>query len=140
MAVAALRAGDSCCPRCSRLADLLRDYANRLSLRDWETQVDHGEPRREGALAEVELAAYRRVARFRVSGTWETLDPDEQRHALAHELLHCHARDLVQAALEGARPELGETAFRVYAAVIEREHERMVDALAIAVSPVLPLP
>lgn len=111
-----------------------------MSLRDWETQVAHGEPQDTDAIAEAEMAVGRRVVRVRVSERWDHLEPDEQRHALCHELVHPHARDLMEAVLDGARHEFGGAAFRVYAASVEREHERMVDALATAISPVLPLP
>jgi hypothetical protein len=141
VAVAAIRPDDdACCPRCSRLAALLRIYGDQLALRDWEFQVAHGEPTREGAMAEIEMASGRRIARVRVSLAWEDLERDEQRHALAHELVHPHARDFVESVLAAAHQEFGGAAYRMFAATVERELERMVDALAVAVGPVLPLP
>ncbi len=139
-ALVALHDDHPCCPRCTLIADLLRAYANGLALRDWEFQVAHEEPFDPGALAEIEMAAGRKLARVRVAAAWDDHEPEERRHALVHELVHAHARDMEEFVREGARGEFGGAAYRLFVQGLDRELERMVDALATAVEPVLPLP
>lgn len=129
-----------CCRRCEWLAGTVRAYADLMALRDWEFQVEHGEPRIAGAIAEIEMPTGRKVGRIRVSAALDDLEPDEQRHALAHELVHAHLRDLLETVRSGARQEFGGMTLRLFLDVVELEHERVADGLASAICPVLPLP
>lgn len=131
---------DECCSRCSRLGDLTRRYADAMGLRDWDLEVVHERPTTDGAHAEIELHPERRIGRLRVGPSWDHLEPDEQRHVLAHELAHAMVRDLMESVRAGARQEFGGAALRLYLLTVEREHEKLADVIAVAVGPVLPLP
>lgn len=132
---------DTCCARCTTVCDLSRRYADLMGLRDWDFEVDHDPPTIDGALAEIELHGERRVGRLRVhGGGWEAAEPEEKRHAIAHELAHAMVRDLMEAVRAGARQEFGGAALRLYLLTVEREHEKLADVIATAVGPVLPLP
>lgn len=132
--------GSDCCARCSRLVGLSRLYADLMGLRDWDLEVEHGPPLIDGAVAEIELHPERRLGRLRVDSHWDGLEPDDQRHAIAHELAHAMARDLMETVRTGTRDEFSGSAYRIFMGTVEREHEKLADLIAVAVGPVLPLP
>lgn len=69
----------------------------------------------------------------------DTYTPEDLRHYLTHELMHCHLRDLVAAARD-ATEWLSRIAGAVMFQRIQHEMEQAVDAIATAWIPSLPLP
>lgn len=109
----------------------LRLLGDSLALRDW-TFVVSQTPAAPGFNAQIAPLKARRRAELRLSPHFWALPAAEQRHALVHELLHCH---LVSAQLAGC-----EVLSRKARAVFDLNLEMSVDALADAIAPHLPLP
>jgi hypothetical protein len=65
---------------------------------------------------------------------------EELRHAVVHELVHAHLRDLYETVQGTAREEFSGVAYRVYEGAVRRDIERAVDALAAVVAEGMPLP
>lgn len=122
------------------IADYLRALADRLELRDWVVRfVD--EPSDEGTLAQVTVVYGRRWLDVQVCAKFLDLPADEQRQALAHELIHAHL-DAIEGVMRDARAAHAVPR-RVGALIVEAQHraiEHAVDALADVVAPHLPLP
>jgi hypothetical protein len=117
----------------------VRDLADLVGLRDWTTLVEH-DAAPAGAVAEVQFRADRRELRISFGGDFEDLDADEQRYAVAHELVHPHLGGVWAAVEEGAHEAFGGIAYRVYTGTVRREVERSVDAVAAVLAAHLPLP
>jgi hypothetical protein len=78
--------------------------------------------------------------RIRVAVDFWGLEPEDQRHAITHEILHPLFQEMYDDVREGAHEALGGQAFRVFLAQVDRDIERLVDQLALIVGPSLPLP
>lgn len=139
MAVVAIDPEHACCARCSRLARYARDVADAMCLRDWAVLIDH-DPSPAGTSAQVRMADDRRELAVAVCADWERLAPDEQRHALVHELVHPHLRDVWSSVEDGALEAFGGMAYRLYVQAVRRQVERSTDALAQVIAPYMPEP
>jgi hypothetical protein len=133
-----LAPGDDCCPRCTLRARYARIVADRVGLRDWVIEVDHDPA--DGALARVRLHGERRALRLSFADGFELEPEDEQRHAVVHELVHPHLRDLFETVRSGAEEEFTGVAYRLYIGAVRRDVERTVDAVAEALAPAVPFP
>jgi hypothetical protein len=109
-----------------------REVADRMRLKDWTVEVAPDPPADSGALAEVVCTYGRLWATVRLGDGFLVRSPEEQRHAVVHELVHCHTDLAAQIALE-AMPEAVKAVFRRL-----KEHE--TDALAEIIAPHMPLP
>lgn len=108
-----------------------------MGLRDWAVVIDH-EPSEDGTLAQVRVAVERRELSMAFCGRFDELDPDDRRHAVTHELVHPHLRDIWSAVEVGAAEAFGGMAYRVYVGGVRRAVEQSVDALAAVIAPYLP--
>jgi hypothetical protein len=71
------------------LGGYIRQLANALALRDWQFTISD-KPCDEDAVASILATAGRKRAQIRLAWNFRDLDPEEQRHTIVHELLHCH--------------------------------------------------
>lgn len=71
------------------LGDYVRRIANALALRDWRFTISD-EPCDKDAFACILATAGRKRAGINFAWNFRNLDPEEQRHTVVHELLHCH--------------------------------------------------
>ena len=133
-----LDSGDDCCPRCTARARYARAVADRAGLRDWMIEVEHDPV--DGALAQVRLHADRRQLRLAFADGFELEPEDDQRHAITHELVHPHLRDLFATVESAAQEEFSGSAYRLYIGAVRRDVERTVDAVAEALAPGMPFP
>lgn len=108
-----------------------------LGLRDWTVLVDEDPPADPAANADVRVDVRRRALALRVREDFHLLPEDEQRHSLAHELVHVHLELLAQRVMS-LSDEFGRTAWNVFWSGYEQETERAVDALAGVIAPLLP--
>jgi hypothetical protein len=129
-----------CCPRCAVRCRYARSVADRIGLRDWTVEVAH-DPLEDGeAIAQVALHAERKQLRIRYSADFDRQDEVDQRHAVAHELVHAHFRDLFETVKSTAAEELSGTAYRVFVGQVRRDIERAVDGVAAATAQAVPFP
>jgi len=110
--------------------------ADLMELKDWRIYFDDELPEDE-AEGSCATAYGRKIARIQVN---HTLDPEKVRHAIVHELVHCHtdpATVLVQRDLEELLEERVDRAFWVG---FRRAFEYSVDGIATALAKHVPLP
>lgn len=112
--------------------DYFREVADRMRLKDWTVEVMPDPPADSDALAEVVCTYGRLWATVRLGDSFLVRSPEEQRHVVVHELVHCHTDLAARVALE-AMPEPVKDVFRRL-----KEHE--TDALAAVLAPHMPLP
>lgn len=117
----------------------IRHMANQLGLRDWTLTLEtSGCP--DDALACVTPTEGRKLAIIRLCDDWLDLTADDQRHCIAHELIHCHFDSADNIVRLDARPQMSQSAYDVMLAGFVRQMEYGVDGLADAIAPLLPLP
>ena len=116
----------------------MRSLADRLGLRDWRFHFDD-QACDDDSAASISCLYGRKSATVRLAREWETHSPEWQRQTLVHEALHCHAKG-VQNAADATIAPLGSVAYAVFSSVHEQAIEYMVDAIAEAIAPLMPLP
>jgi hypothetical protein len=116
----------------------IRTLADRLGLRDWKFVVtDH--PGETGPnLLDVATVPGRRLAHVRILPLFYEVTAAERRHAVVHELFHCHMNPLLDHA-EMLRPPLGGQTFDMFFQDHVRRLEEGLDAIAGCVAPDLPM-
>ena len=112
-------------------ARYVRALADALALRDWTFEL-LPEPCDVGFNAQIEPLRGRKRAVLRLCANFFSLTPEQQRHALTHELLHAHLAPCGFVALDA----LPKRAFSMFTVSLEYG----VDGLADALAPLLPLP
>ena len=112
-------------------ASYVRQLADQFGLKDWAIEVPETPP--DGtAIAATWMAYGQRLARIHLSDKFLCDTPEDQRDTIVHELLHLHF-----AAMDGLVTDwLEADKHKAYS----RMFEYGIDAIAIAVSPRLPLP
>jgi hypothetical protein len=119
-------------PRKEAFNPYLRALADLVSLRDWTVGIDHRPPDCQEGVAEVHLPYGRKIAWVRLSEEFLDSKPEEQRHTLAHELIHAHCEPMARMLADHLDGPFLD-AFRL-------QYEYAVDAIADALAPHLPLP
>lgn len=118
----------------------LQNYVNRcvplFGLSQWKVEVSK-HPTEEDNWADIEVSDNLWTATLRVSGDFWTLDGEEKRRIIAHELLHVHYAG-PERAVESLSGVLGAEAYALLTAIFEREIERSADALSTVVARLLP--
>jgi hypothetical protein len=118
----------------------LQTYINRcltvFGLTQWKVDVSK-HPTEEDNWADIEVSDNLWTATLRVSSDFWTLDPEEKRRIVAHELLHVHYAG-PERTLESLDGVLGTEAYALLSAIYEKEIERAADALSTVVSRLLP--
>lgn len=121
------------------LLEYIRSTADLLCLRDWTFEVDCDPVDDEDrAVATCWPSEGRRVATIAFAKDFREKSREEQRHAVVHELLHCHhaaAADIVRLDLI---KQLSQSTYDVLWFGFKRQIEYMVDALADAFAPMVP--
>jgi hypothetical protein len=107
-----------------------RSTADKLSLRDWRIEIDEARPSSPAAIASVCCCEGRKYATIYLNDCFFTDSRSDQRHTVAHELVHCHAAPYAKA----VEMRTGDDQ------VLKLLMEIMVDGLADAIAPLLPLP
>lgn len=121
-----------------RLAAYVESLAGLLGLRDWRIDVSD-EPCAPEHAAYIVVGNGQRRAIIEVAETFWEEPPEDQRATIVHELLHCHFHD-AHALVTRTAPLLGRAAEDVLVREHENNLERGIDAVAIAVAALLPLP
>jgi hypothetical protein len=109
----------------------LRDLANQMALKDWRPAVDNDAPPSDAGATVLPVQG-RKFAVISLSEHFLNETPREQRHTCVHELLHCHF----------AQVDLMLSLFldEEQRAIVDLHLEYVVDGLADAIAPLLPLP
>jgi hypothetical protein len=116
----------------------LADLRDRMGLRDWTVRLEHGPAEDGDCMASVRPIEGRRHATVWLSRSWADLTADAKRHALVHELLHCHhapAADVVRLACGRT---MGQPAYDVLFSAFRNAEEYAVDGLADVLAPLMP--
>lgn len=124
------------------LAAYVRACADALELRDWRfTLADEPLPiaNRADLAASIQCTRHRKHACLWIPPSWWDNPPNDRRQTVAHELLHCHAWPVEQAA-EALQTNLGDHTWGVFAELHKGAIEDLIDAVADALAPHLPPP
>lgn len=118
----------------------LQSYINKalpaFGLTQWKVDVSK-HPTEEDNWADIEVSDNLWVATLRVSSDFWTLDPEEKRRIIAHELLHVHYAG-AERAVEALDGVIGTESYAILSNIYEREIERAADALSTVVARLLP--
>jgi hypothetical protein len=115
-----------------------RSIAKLMGLGEWTLVLDSGLAC-EDCLAEIDAIYGQRLAKLALCKQLDTIDPETQRATIVHELLHVHLAHYSQLgydmlnALENGSSKAGTAALVLC-------EEYVVDAIALAWAPFLPLP
>jgi len=116
----------------------IRSVADEMELRDWTIRL-LDTPAPTDALGHMTETYGRKVAEIQVCADFRERDAEEQRHTIAHELVHCHLASPTNMVLNDLEKELSDTADRIFWASYKRQIEYSTDALASAIAKHLPL-
>jgi len=121
------------------LARYIRDCADIVGLRDWEVVLDDGYCEDDDIAAHVYSVRERRIAHITVAENFITMPAHEQRHVIAHELVHVHM-DADLDYLDDFLPGLvGSSAWTPIRAALRAFHEQGIDGVSVGVEAALPL-
>lgn len=125
------------------LGEYVRWVADQLGLRDWTFTLDRlpitAEADRD-AWAMVTAIYGQRHARIQFCHDWCTLGANVRRKCVVHELLHCHVNQ-IHILLQNQLPSmLGDAGWEPVNQGVRYQTEHIVDAIAVAVAPLLPVP
>ncbi len=120
------------------MGEYIRHLADLCGLRDWTITLA-AQPTDAGNNGQVACTYGRKQATIQLAHDWPDKDPEEVRHTVTHELLHCHL-DPVSRVLENVETNLGEAVYGVVRCAHRDAIEWAVDGIADAVAPLLPLP
>ena len=110
-----------------------------LKLSDWTIDVSDA-PSETDTFAQVDSTYGQKRATIRLCQGWDSVTPDDQRQTIAHELIHCHLCPAVEMATEDLNLYLSSGEMEMFRRGFTRTIEYAIDALADAISPLLPLP
>lgn len=125
------------------LGQYVRWVANELNLRDYTIHLEYAaevEYMRGGAGAgHCSCIDGAREATITFGVFFRGLSPEEQRETVVHELLHVHHDPCWRMVQTDLSEPLGKVAYYVFCDSYRRSMEFMVDGIAKAVAPKLPL-
>jgi hypothetical protein len=126
-------------PAPATVAAYVRLVADLCDLRDWDIFVYVGNVG-DDLLATCEAVYGQRRAKINLASNWQSMDADDFRATVVHELVHCHF-----AALDHTVSEMTSAAFprrfgKLFEAAYTVQVEYTVDALSLVLSKLLPLP
>jgi hypothetical protein len=110
-----------------------------MGLRDWSVFVEH-EPTSSQEWATVRIPDGRREVHVLFCEGFDQLEPDDQRHAIVHELVHPHLSRVWSTVEDGAAEAFGGMALRMFLSTVRRDIEHSVDALAAVIASHMPEP
>jgi hypothetical protein len=120
------------------LGAYVRYIANELNLRDWTIHICHA-PAEEGRAGGCRCTDGMREATLWFGWNFCDLDAEEQRETVVHELLHIHHDGCWKMVQTDLAEALGAPTYHVFCDSYRRSMEFMIDALAKAIAPKLPL-
>lgn len=128
------------------LGRYVRYVADEMGLRDWHLELLAEPPDGQAigddhiTLADVSPSPGRRHATIRFCADFRELNPETQRMAVVHELVHLHLAPLQHQCENDLSAEmLGGPASHVFFCGFRRNLEYAVDAMTCALAPHLPL-
>ena len=116
--------------RRARFAEYVSRIAGDMRLRDWKLFIGEDVPSGDDTTADCYPIPGRKYATIRFSESFLRDTPEDQRHTIVHELIHCHLAQ-IQRVIE---VKLDNDA------IVRNQLEYAVDALADVIAPLLPLP
>lgn len=127
-----------------RTGPYLRDLGDALGLRDWHFHLMHEPATGTTALARVNKTDNRREACLWLCAWWRHLPRSQQRMILVHELIHLHLWEMT-AWINADDPgpvaaALGTLPGEMLKRQLHAADEQAVDALAVSIARLLPLP
>ena len=122
-----------------RLALYIRLAADALALRDHEVTLDQ-RPAPPGRVAECDLSPFRQSITVRVAVDFFDLSPEQQRHAVVHELVHAHVVAVCATVEHGVPSWMPDRTWEMFRSMFERDVEVLVDTVALLLSPLAELP
>lgn len=120
------------------LGRYLRATGDSMELRDWTFVLEH-EPCDGEATATVTTLYGRKTAYIKVCPEFRERTPEEQRHAIAHELMHCHFDSCHQMVRNDLEKLLGKPADTAFYNAYLRQFEHGIDASSAAIAKHLPM-
>lgn len=112
-----------------------------LNLGDWTFIIADTTPGSRQALCDVEPNPVLRTATIQFAERWWTTDAETQRHALAHELVHCHFALPTGVFAQFGDVYPGAASMLVgWSQLFLAGMDVGVDAMATLLAPLLPLP
>ena len=119
------------------LREYVRWVADRVGLRDWHFTLfyEHDE---EDAIAICTPTYGRRRAKIQFAADFRTLDVDEQRNSVIHELLHCHLAAVQDQVRLDLPKELAQSAYNLFFAAFRQNLEYAVDAISASLAKDIP--
>lgn len=122
--------------------------ADRLALKDWTFHFDWNNPADElNAGAAIHIVEERKHAIVRFNSKFRDYSPNEQRHAVIHELIHVHLdplktlfeNEVCAVLLSTSDQDFAKGATNVLSSIRDRTEERVVDSLADGIDSLVPL-
>lgn len=123
----------------AKLSPYVRQIANELELRDWQFILDD-EPIEPGAFGQIWPTRGRKIAWIGFCKDFHKLRPEQQRHTIVHELIHCHFANTLDFFNESLPGLAGKKVAKVAKRECVLHVEFGVDAMADAIAQRLPLP
>ena len=121
------------------LGRYVRHVADRLGLREWTFDLHYGHTDAAEAMAEIEITYGRRSASISFSDGFESLEPEERRMAVVHELVHAHHHEMMFLALNLAET-MGDAVEATFRTAYKQAEELATDLLATSIAPHFALP
>lgn len=131
------------------IGDYTRDIFDAVGLRDWffylmrdpaEDSDSQLATRNDECLASIERTDGAKVAYLRLGRNFLKLEPDQQRHTIVHEALHCHLTDLNSLIQEDLAQHLDEKVHALVCKTFIRDLEYAIDGIASEFAKAMPLP
>ncbi len=117
----------------------IREQADRLGLRDWDIRLLRESPSVDSADATFSPYGGQKRADIRFAHDWATQSREDQRHVVAHELIHAHT-DAIDTVIYQAGQSYPADYWSMVRAMHRNAMEFAIDALANSIAPFLPLP
>lgn len=108
-----------------------------MRLADWEIVVNFEQNADEDCLAEIKAVEQQRRAELVFGKQFFTISAFDQRQTLVHELMHLHTANMEEMTREAIEAGMGKRAVKAFGGAFMCESERVVDALADVVAPLL---
>ena len=119
----------------------VRMLADMMDLKDWRLSVAE-EPVDSSAQASAQVSAVagRKMAEIEFCADFSSMSREDQRIVVVHELIHLHFEPMAIMSDNIIKKILGRESAGVFKIAFLQELEYGVDGLALAISPLFPLP
>ena len=120
------------------LGEYVRSVADTMELRDWRIEISD-EPAPVDSHGHVTNTYGRKLAVIRFAADFRSLDAEQQRHTVVHELVHCHLESATNMVLNDLESHLSKQSDQLFWEGFKRQIEYGVAALAYALAKHIPL-